>query len=220
MNDDVTMFGLSYSIVSLVAIVRDIQFTSTKIKYRLEDHTGQIEAYFWVESDTETKAPKVTKNAYARVIGNVRNVAESKGITIYHAEEIENINEVTTHLLEVLYARYKSEALQKGGSSVVGAMASTSIAGAINGNSSTAQPMETDDAAATDGSSYGLTGKNLLVFKAIKEFGSSESGMHRGQLEAKFPHIPKSEMNVIIEYMSNEGMIYTTIDSDHFLSCD
>lgn len=214
-EDKVTMFGTQYAMVNTVAIVRDINYTSTKITYRLEDHTGQIDAHFWLESDDTSKVPKITKNAYARVIGGYRNTGDQKAIIVYSASEVTHINEITTHLLEVLHVRYKAEKLKHGGN----VSASQRLPETSGFNfASNATAMETD-AAASD--PYGLSGKNLLVYQAIKASAKDfEQGIDRSTIDSKFPKIPRAEMDQIIDYMATEGMIYTTLDSDHFLPCD
>uniref|UniRef100_A0A336M0F2 CSON006869 protein n=1 Tax=Culicoides sonorensis TaxID=179676 RepID=A0A336M0F2_CULSO len=214
-DDEVKMFDLSYSMVNLVAIVRKIDYTSTKITYTLEDHTGRIEAYYWLE-DENSQQPKVTTNAYARVIGSLRNNAENKTIIIYHAEEVEKINDRTTHLLEVLFCRFKAEQFAKGGVLPRNGQSMTAALG--GGSSSAGAPMETTDDIAPNG----LSGKNLLILQVVKNYDGpdQDNGISRQEVYEKVPKIPKTEVDAILEYMMSEGFIYSTICADNFKSVE
>ena len=52
-------------------------------------------------------------NSYARVIGAVRSQGGNKSIMIYKIDSVKGINEVNTHYLEVLNARYMAEEFEK-----------------------------------------------------------------------------------------------------------
>lgn len=98
----------------MMGLVRNIEHSSTKITYRIEDHTGQIDAYLWLEEEArKQKIPQVMLNCYLRVHGSIRVSGGVKSIMIFNMAQVKSANEVTTHLLEVLTARYKSEKYSK-----------------------------------------------------------------------------------------------------------
>uniref|UniRef100_A0A182W6K4 Replication protein A C-terminal domain-containing protein n=1 Tax=Anopheles minimus TaxID=112268 RepID=A0A182W6K4_9DIPT len=203
----ISLFGQQYAMITLVAIIRNVDYSSTKVTYQLEDHTGQIDAHFWLEEDGATSTPSVVPQSYARVVGSVRNQGGSKAIMIFKIDQINSPNEVTTHLLEVLHARYKGEENSK---------RKTEHGFDTNANAtSNGGFMESDSV----GASLGLNGKQLAVYKAIKSH-VSDIGISRKELQAKFTHINASEMQSIIDHMGQEGMIYTTVDTDHFFCVD
>lgn len=201
----VQLFGIHYTMVTFVAIVRNVDHSSTKITYRLEDHTGQVDAHLWLEEGDTNSVPGIVTLTYARVFGSVRHQGGSKAVMIYKIDQVTSPNEVTTHLLEVLNARYKGEEYAKSGGS-----------GGSGGEFGDKQTASSGGFMETDGNSMGLTGKQLLVYKAIKSH-MADIGISRQELQQKFPHISASEMQSITDYMSQEGMVYTTVDSDHFL---
>ncbi|XP_049282131.1 replication protein A 32 kDa subunit [Anopheles funestus] len=203
----ISLFGHQYAMITLVAIVRNVEYSSTKVTYQLEDHTGQIDAHFWLEEDGATSTPSVVPQSYARVVGSVRNQGGSKAIMIFKIDQINSPNEVTTHLLEVLHSRYKGEENNKRKAE---SNFDTNANATSNGGF-----MESDSV----GASLGLNGKQLAVYKAIKSH-VSDIGISRKELQAKFTHINPSEMQSIIEHMAQEGMIYTTVDTEHFFCVD
>lgn len=104
---------MTYTIVKVVALVRNIDHSSTKITYSLEDFSGQIEGHFWLNEEDSLNSPQIMMNTYARVVGTVRNTAGAKSIIIFSAEPITTINELNTHLLEVVENRYVAEEFLK-----------------------------------------------------------------------------------------------------------
>uniref|UniRef100_A0A182Q4Y9 Replication protein A C-terminal domain-containing protein n=1 Tax=Anopheles farauti TaxID=69004 RepID=A0A182Q4Y9_9DIPT len=206
-DSGITLFGQQYAMITLVAIIRKVDYSSTKVTYQLEDHTGQIDAHFWLEEDGATNTPSIVPQSYARIVGSVRNQGGSKAIMIFKIDQVNSPNEMTTHLLEVLHARYKGEENSKRKPDAgVDANDNTTSNGGF---------MET----ASAGSSVGLKGKELAVYNAIKSY-VSDIGISRKELQAKFGHISPSELQNIIEYMCNEGMVYTTVDTEHFFCVD
>uniref|UniRef100_A0A182MVC7 Replication protein A C-terminal domain-containing protein n=1 Tax=Anopheles culicifacies TaxID=139723 RepID=A0A182MVC7_9DIPT len=210
MDGGISLFGQQYGMITLVAIIRNVDYSSTKVTYQLEDHTGmyrdgsnesvkdrslipfrltldagQIDAHFWLEEDNATSTPSIVPQSYARVVGSVRNQGGSKAIMIFKIDQISSPNEVTTHLLEVLHARYKGEENSK---------RKTENGFDTNANAtSNGGFMESDSV----GASLGLNGKQLAVYKAIKSH-VSDIGISRKELHAKFTHINPSEMQTVI----------------------
>lgn len=209
-DNGVQLFGIQYSMVTFVAIVRNIEHSSTKITYQLEDHTGQVDAHLWLEEGDTMHVPGIVAQMYARVVGSVRNQGGSKAVMIFKIDQVSSPNEVTTHLLEVLNARYKGEEYSKGGSGG---------GGGISGATGEKVSASSGGFMETDGNTMGLTGKQLAVYKAIKSH-ISDIGISRQELQKTFAHISATEMQSITDYMTHEGIVYTSVDSDHFLCVD
>uniref|UniRef100_A0A0K8VFF1 Replication protein A subunit n=6 Tax=Bactrocera TaxID=47832 RepID=A0A0K8VFF1_BACLA len=198
-----SLYGITFGMVSCVCIVRSIDVSSTKITYSLEDHSGQIEAHYWLEEGDSTKAPDIMLNHYVKLFGSVRTQGSQKMLMVFKMIAIMNSNEVCTHVLEVLNARYKSEEFASKGSDTY----STNV-DSMNFNSKTSG----DD-------SLGLEGKQLAVLQAVKNNISTE-GISRKELQQKFNHISGNELNSLIEFLISEGHIYSSFDADHFVSSE
>ncbi|XP_017475259.1 PREDICTED: replication protein A 32 kDa subunit isoform X2 [Rhagoletis zephyria] len=194
------MFDMAFGMITSVAMVRSVDISSTKITYTLEDHSGQIEAHYWLEEGDSLKCPDVMLNNYVRLYGSVRTQGHQKMLMIFKMIAVMNSNEICTHILEVLNARLKSEEFAKCSDQMI----SINI-GAIGFNPSDG-----------DGSSYlGLEGKQLAVLQAVKNNMTTE-GIGRKELQLKFNHISANEINAIIEFLISEGHIYSSFDADHF----
>lgn len=207
------MWGFEYKMITAVALVRNIDHSSTKITYTLEDVTGRINAHLWVEEGDTPQTSGIMINTYARVIGAVRQQNDTKSILIYKIQPVKGINEVNTHYLEVVNARYQAEEYYRGGTG-----------GAANG----VVKMETDNGGFGDSLAQGTStqdgpakGKDTAIFNAIQRSGEThpETGISKQELLKKFPHISEGEMTNILEKLAADGHAYSTVDSDHFLSC-
>lgn len=164
-----------------------MEHSSTKITFTLEDFTGQIDAHLWLEEGDMANTPSVLLNTYARVHGAVRNQGGVKTLMIFKIESLASINELTTHLLEVINARYMAEDLAKGNgyTGQIGTMPShTSSTNDYNSNNTNS---------ASDGAHFGLNHKQRLVFEAVRNHGS-EQGISLQELQKKFSNIPSSEL--------------------------
>lgn len=191
--DNFQLFGMAFGMVTIVGIVRNVEHSSTKITVTLEDHSGQIDAHLWLEDGDMGNMPTLLLNTYARVFGSIRNQGGTKALMIFKIEPLASINELTTHLLEVLNARYSAEDLAKnaGGGGGYGA----SNYGTSNQTTSNTFGTNTGfgGASTADGSHLGLTGKQLMIYKAVKE-NKDEQGISKQELHKKFSHISMGEL--------------------------
>uniref|UniRef100_A0A1L8DX65 Putative single-stranded dna-binding replication protein a rpa medium 30 kd subunit n=1 Tax=Nyssomyia neivai TaxID=330878 RepID=A0A1L8DX65_9DIPT len=203
-DDGIKIFGTTFGVMNLVAIVRSIEPSSTKIMYKLEDHTGRIDAHLWLdESKAETIEP-IKLNTYVRAFGIPKTRDGVKVIMLFKIRPIKSANDITTHLLEMMNTRYTCEKnliMMRSGSNAVSDVDTGMDVDTTNGGMS---------------SSTGLKGKPLIIYQAIKGHKSDE-GISIQQIHQKFKHISIQEIRQITDNMSLEGHIYSSIDTDHFL---
>lgn len=173
-QDGVKIFNFNYGIVKVVAIVRNIEVTSTRIIYKLEDHTGRIDAHLWLEEgSSDQQDPLIKAGKYVSIFGSVRNQNNSKAIMAFKITPVNNPNIVNTHLLEVLNTRYSAEEFSRKSNGLdTGA---TSAAGNGFGE---------NQVTAGGSDNCGLTGKPLQVYKLIKE-NRTEEGISLSELKLK-----------------------------------
>jgi len=152
-------------------------------------------------------------NSYARVVGALRSQGDSKSIMIYKIHPVSGINEVNSHYIEVIDARFQAEHFANADGKP------------LNGN---VQKMDVDGqqqtSAAVPPSESGLEGLNAkekVVFKMIQGAlaDQSETGYGRDEIIARFPHFSTEEIDTMLGKMTFEGLIYTTVDNDHFQAC-
>lgn len=162
----------------------------------------------WIEEGDAPTASGIMLNTYVRVIGAIRQQGEIKMIMIYKIAAVQGINEVNTHYLEVINARFQAEDYYRGGSG-----ASEVVKMETNGYPSVKQDQLS--------SQEGPQGKSSIIFNAIRADGerAPETGVSRQDLARKFPQINGNELTKIIDQLISEGHVYSTVDNDHFLAC-
>lgn len=150
-------------------------------------------------------------NTYARVIGAVRSHNDTKSIMIYKIQPVKGINEVNTHYLQVVNSRYQAEEYYRGGTG--------------DGDAGANVKMEVDGDRPRTQSSFASQadgGKSKALHNAIVAGGLTypERGLSRQELYDKFQHISRAEIDRILDTLSSDGHVYSTVDSDHFLGCN
>lgn len=103
-----------------------------------------------------------------------------------------HLNELTNHLLEVTYAILKSQKM-------------------LNKQN---KKSNIDNAFMLDDNFIGLTEKQSIIFNIIQAENDSENGIERNAIKAR---VPKNiDVDNIIDFLTNEGHIYTTLTDNHF----
>ncbi|XP_008552092.1 replication protein A 32 kDa subunit-B [Microplitis demolitor] len=193
-----TIWGTNVNVVCIVAVVKDIQSQTTKIGYELEDETGKIMAYKWLEA--ESVVPEgITKDCYAKVYGTLREQGADMTTHIFVMKilPVKKYAEVFSHLLEVtliaIRMKNSNNCLQGGKVEMP------------TGNNDD----EDDDVC------HGLTNEQKVIYKIIKR-NDTENGIERGDLKSQVPGNLKSKVDGILEFLASEGHIYTTRNDDYF----
>ncbi|XP_056641576.1 replication protein A 32 kDa subunit [Diorhabda sublineata] len=207
-EDDFKLFGTPVQIVKLVGILKNFEVQSTKATYTIEDHTGSIKAVLWLESDgdTPTNLPNVKEESYVQLFGSLRHQNGEKTVMILRMFPISDCNIITSHLLETIYTRLSAEADSK------------RVLSDINVNNpgaALANSMSFVDYEMGGGGNSGLSPMQEKVFK-ILETDDTMNGMSRDTLYSKFPPNQHKQVNEALQFLSNEGHVYSTIDGDHF----
>ncbi|XP_015117476.1 replication protein A 32 kDa subunit [Diachasma alloeum] len=185
----------SVSAVRVVAVVTKITEATTKIAYELEDETGKITGYRWLETDSTTASDPmdIKVNQYVIIHGCLRESGEeSRHLFILNIRPSVTHGEVLNHLLEVtMAARHKT----------IGLSSPKANAGAVDND---------------DPSTHGLTPDQGVVFKLIKQVDEHDIGIERNELKSKVPPQLASKVDEILDFLVSEGHIYTTRTDDHF----
>jgi replication factor A2 len=89
-------------------------FAHSSAQLSLQLLTGTINAHMWVENSNE--ADNIVVNQYAHVFRKIRHQNDdTKSILIAKIQPVSGVNEVSTHYMEVVNARYQAEEYYKNG---------------------------------------------------------------------------------------------------------
>lgn len=220
--------GREISSVKFVAAVRNAEEQSTHIKYEVEDGTGLIEVKQFIDESTDTtfiremREKTARDNIYVRVIGQLKDFGESHSVVGFSVRVLSSGNELTHHMLEVVYSgeRYKKE---RGGN--------------FGGSTMTSTPFGTNAPLSSPVPSTSMSNMNAMgsysqqhqsesgtdsalhnaVLGYIKANDDIEVGADLKQCEqALAPKYSTQDIKRSIDHLSTQGLIYSTIDETKF----
>ncbi|XP_021118821.1 replication protein A 32 kDa subunit isoform X2 [Heterocephalus glaber] len=183
--DEVFKIGnVEISQVTVVGIIRQAEKAPTNIVYKIDDMTAApMDVRQWVDTDNK------------------------KSLVAFKIMPLEDMNEFTTHILEVVNAHMM---LSKPSTQPSAGRASISNPGMGEpGNFSGNSFMPAN----------GLTMTQNQVLNLIKACPRPE-GLNFQDLRSQLQHMPIASIKQAVDFLSNEGHIYSTVDDDHFKSTD
>lgn len=189
---------------AILAIIRNIEETATKITYDVEDQTGSITAVKWIEAEKKNAGSPASINAYFHIFGLLREQNDKRHILILGIYPLLSLNALVAHFLEVIYVSLRST------EDIF--MSHTQTSKDVNGTMNKGNvPMEIENV-----NQYGMDNDQVAVYETIRKYNETESGIERDDLIAQLPKHAKSRINEILEFLISEGHIYTTCTDDHF----
>lgn len=206
--------GFVAHLVTIVGITKAVDVTPAKMSLYIDDQTGTIECVSYIGTDEEdhSHVTMLSKGSYARVIGAFRSMKGIKYLLIYKCHALTDLNELTCHLLEVIRTGQKMKQIgsAKASEQVTDTLGSTF-------RSSMIKPSEND---ACGGGIPGFSRNQNLIHRILASC-KNESGMHKDQVYAA----AKSTMTLKevlegLDFLSNEGHVFSTIDDDHYKATD
>lgn len=214
-TDDVFKYeGVDIHQVTFVGIIKEVQEAATNISYKIDDGTGEfVSVKKWIDTDENSsdqfKRSECREDTYVRVVGHMKsfNEGQVRSVIAFLIAPIRDFNEITFHMLEVVYASLMNKRINGVGMKQVGGESMQTP----NRNA----PM--DQFNNGGGMETGLTGTNKLVYTHISA-AQMEQGISIHDLQAKVRQCNANQIRTAIEWLSNEGHIYSTIDDDHFRS--
>ncbi|KAK7101183.1 replication protein A 32 kDa subunit-like [Littorina saxatilis] len=206
-NDRFFSGSLEISQVTMIGLIRSVRETATRIDYELDDMTGPpLEVKQFVDNDEnvpeEERVPTMRENTYVRVYGHVRSFSGKKNVVAFNISPVEDMNQLTCHILSTIYAHASTNLKQATGGNQMNNTAGTSNAGDQGGSSI-----------------YGLSALNNQIANIIRSC-NSEMGASVADVSQQLKGVPEKAIREALEFLSGEGHIYSTIDDDHFKATD
>jgi len=210
-EDVFTFEGTEIHQVTFVGIIREVQETSTNISYKVDDMTGEwILVKKWIDADDpleQGRRSQCRECTYVRVVGNMKsfNNGAVRSVMAFSMVPVQDMNEISFHMLDVIHANLSLKKVSGGAGMLSGAGKQQGMVDAFGGGGG------------GDMNDAGLTGANKVVFSYISSC-TSEQGISIEELASKNRNMNNNQLRNCIEFLSNEGHIYSTVDDDHFRS--
>ncbi|XP_074257183.1 replication protein A 32 kDa subunit [Saimiri boliviensis] len=162
----------------------------------------------WVDTDHDSSENTVVPpETYVKVAGHLRSFQNKKSLVAFKIMPLEDMNEFTAHILEVINAHMilsKANSQPSAGRAPISNLG-MSEAGNFGGNSFML--------------ANGLTVAQKQVLNLIKTCPGPE-GLNFQDLKNQLKHMSVSSIKQAVAFLSNEGPTYSTVDDDHFKSTD
>lgn len=209
-NDRVKIHDIEVHLATILGIVRSVEPSSIKVNYLVQDNTGCLHCVQWIDADDHEFKP-LKENTWVKIVGTVKNHDGKKNMLIFSAQNIEDYNEITSHMLEVILIPNKAEQLK---------------AATVDNNYVKMQLQSNygDSSSAMNKSGVGVggvSGDSARIIQVIRSLKNDEYGVDLSTIVNNLPFsLPLQEVKNLIEGLVNEGHIYTTIDDVHFQTVD
>lgn len=210
--------------VTLVGIIRNTEKSMTNIQYKVDDMTGApMDVKQWVDTeDTGVDNTVLPPGTYVKVSGNLRSFQNHRSVVAFSVRPLEDMNELTSHMLEVVQAHMalaKPQTMTSAGgmnssmSSMsrtnMGTMGSMGSMGGMGGSYSGANSMVNN----------GLNASQNQVLSLIRSCPDPQ-GISIQEIRQRLSGMSINVIKQAVDFLSNEGHIFSTIDEDHFKSTD
>lgn len=211
-----TIEGMEVGEVVVLGQIREVEKTATKTTYKIEDSTGSLDVIQWT-SDGPVEAEHF-EGSYIKAVGSMRTQGEKKHLMAFQVLDCPSQEERDFHLLQVVHSHLKLKQLH---AKMTGqeemdqsGLSNSMMGGGIGSSFGGTMSMGTSSSASFGNKTYDT------VYSLIKQSTESE-GINVNSIYAVVQgKMSRGEMDGAIEYLSNEGHIYSTVDDDHFKTTD
>ncbi|XP_015753063.1 PREDICTED: replication protein A 32 kDa subunit-A-like [Acropora digitifera] len=244
-EDTFKLGDLELNQVTIVGVIRDAQESATNIMYNISDMTSEdIIVRKWIDNEVGYTLSwansymvllllhAVTKtcsfffffffreNTYVRVFGHLKSFKEnSRSLIAFGLSPVTDFNEITYHMLDVVHSHLALSKLPEM-SDMSLSMRQGSTPGMHGFQGQTPGRMNQGGFGGnTAGTHAGLTGIQQQIQSLITNC-QQEEGMAFAVIKQKVRGISDAQIRSTLEFLSNEGHIYSTIDDDHYKSTD
>lgn len=207
-DDKFVCGGVDLNQVSLVGIVRSVQKMPTSHVYEIDDMTGPVmDVRTFVDNDegadeTEKTAPE-PENTYVYLNGHLRAYNGKKSVTAFKIRRILDMNEITTHMLEVVHSHLQLSRQNQSMPGRAPGLPSNVPQGSFfgDGGLDTTQP-------------------HNKVLKLLRSLMQDHREGVTASVIARMGSMSQRDVENAFEFLASEGHIYTTIDDFHFKTTD
>lgn len=209
--------GLEVNNVTLVGMVHNKDERNIDTSFMLDDTTGQIEIKRWIDGQDSyeyNEMQSVQNSMYVRVHGHLRTFQNKLNVVAFSVRPITDFNEITFHFLEVIYVHLSHTRTKGGAAGPVPTLASPVHQNGIYG------PPKVPVTASTISGGSAKEECQKRVHSIYEEPASLqvEQGLHVDQVVQRMVGFTRPQVREAIDFLVNEGYIYSTIDDDHHKS--
>uniref|UniRef100_A0A8C2AXI0 Replication protein A2 n=1 Tax=Cyprinus carpio TaxID=7962 RepID=A0A8C2AXI0_CYPCA len=156
---------------------------------------GEVE----IAQDMGVDNSVIPPGSYVKVSGNLRSFQNNRSLVAFSVRVLEDMNEVTSHMLEVVNAHMQQSKPQ----SMMGGGTGTNM-------------MPTAQTSMSSTGSY--SGASMMLVNGLS--ANQNQASQKCFIVQDIKSVKQHLNSQIVDFLSNEGHIFSTIDEDHFRSTD
>lgn len=198
-----------FDMITLIGRVENISEQSTKCCFMINDGTWpkDLEVLQWKSNDEGDSAmdgvQPINIGNYVRVFGQLRFQNSEIMLVAFKIKPITDFNEIAMHNLQVVY---DSMVLRK--------IKLNLLANKVGNRDRNFNEFKTSDTFSNSAFS-GMNEAQKLILDTLKST-TKEEGMSRVELCSSLKSLDPSIISRSLEFLMNEGHVFTTLDNDHF----
>lgn len=203
--------------VTIVGIIRSTDKSMTNIQYKVDDmSSAPMDVKQWVDTeDPGVDSTVLPPGTYVKVSGNLRSFQNHRSVVAFSVRPLEDMNEITSHMLEVVHAHM--------------ALCKPQTMTSAGGMNSSMAPMSRTNVGNMGNMGGGYSGANMVnnglnpsqnqVLSLIRSC-PDQQGISIQDIKQRLSGMSINIIKQAVEFLSNEGHIFSTIDEDHYKSTD
>jgi len=219
-EENLKVDGEEISQVVMIAQIESIDIQSSHTTLKINDYTGSIDAKQWHNDDQEQpESAKLSEGRWVRVNGRINSFQGRCSINVFNIIPITDFNEITHHFLEVIYAHLMNT---KDGKDQMSNNNNQQQQQWNNGNQQQQMGNNNNNQSMNNfnngGGMMGGGGLKGQVLQLISnpQYANSETGCNVQTVFSSLSNEDVNEIRTAIEELSEEGLIYSTIDDEHY----
>nr|AAG12435.1 replication protein A [Danio rerio] len=200
--------------VTIVGVIRSTDKSTINIQYKVDDMTAApMDVKQWIDTeDMGVDNSVIPPGSYVKVSGNLRSFQNNRSLVAFSVRVLEDMNEVTSHMLEVVNAHLQQSKPQNmGGDERMMPVSHNSMNSmGTTGGYSGANMMLVNGLSATQN-------QVLSLIKSCQEL----QGISMHELKQKLNSMSANVIRQTVDFLSNEGHQYVhQSEKDPFRSTD
>lgn len=229
-DSSIHLEGAEIHTVKLMGSLHATQVSSTNVVFMLSDGHHSIECKQYIDRESGSEQIKVAsmkEGAMIRVIGSPRDYDGKRHLLVFECSEVEDFNELTHHMLDVVYNHLQRTgainhpAIKAGGNAAqqntpagkAGSFSNQQHFQGVGGMPAGGAGLRAS-AGQADGSD--LSNQVLQLFQ---KYG--QNSQHGAALTDIVNYLPPGSRDMqqvmrVVQTLCNEGQLYTTIDDNHY----
>jgi replication factor A2 len=200
--------GKEVSQITFIGVILTVEAQNTNVNYLIDDGTGKINVRIYIDMDDETqKQSQWRENMYVRVIGNLRVFQNGPSVVGFQLIPLTDFNELTFHMLEVIHTHCVNTKTAQGGSPAKAPAAQSNDSNVISNSNF-----------GNDGGDGAFSDIQKQVLQVFAQDHNNETGTSIQTVCERLSQFQRHDIQRAIEYLSDEGHLYSTIDEEHYKS--